>query len=131
MREKKEQLKIRELTLQVRELNEIRERLIDQVVALTKRDGRLAYENFELLETLREKDKRIEDLLNCLTDIQQRAQNVREMLPLMEREVRTTALDRVLERAINLAVCKDNGDGTESLYIKTAELREIVEELKK
>ena len=39
------------------------------------------------------------------------------------------AIKEFVERAIDLAVCKDNGDGTERMFVSIANLRKIAKEM--
>lgn len=43
---------------------------------------------------------------------------------------RTDAITEVLDKAIDEAVCKDNGDGTERLFISIEKLKKIAKEMK-
>ena len=45
----------------------------------------------------------------------------------MEKYIRR-ALKEIIDRAIDKAVCKDRGDGTERLFISIADLRAIANE---
>lgn len=44
-------------------------------------------------------------------------------------KVETDTVKKLLDYAIDHAVCKDNGDGTERLFISIAELRKAAQEL--
>ena len=43
---------------------------------------------------------------------------------------REAAAEKIIDMAIDFAVCKDNGDGTERLFVSTENLRKIIERIK-
>lgn len=43
---------------------------------------------------------------------------------------REAAAEKIIDMAIDFAVCKDNGDGTERLFVSTENLRKIAERMK-
>jgi hypothetical protein len=47
----------------------------------------------------------------------------------MAKQDRAGTVRKLLDRAIDNAVCKDNGDGTERLFIFIPKLRQIAKEM--
>lgn len=44
-------------------------------------------------------------------------------------EARAAAINKFINLLIDVAVCKDNGDGTESLYVSIAKARQVSKEM--
>ena len=111
---KSQEQRIRELTAKVAKWEEECDLRGDMWCKLNEENKRLTKEN----ERLRaENENKCKDCAGCISDKCDCA------------NIEAYTVEKLLDCAIDNAVCKDNGDGTEILFISIPKLREIAKEM--
>lgn len=93
--------------------------LLEQAKKMSKEDSDKSSES--AMEVIRKKEAEIERLQNIL-DILISHSPATSL-------ARKIAVKEVLDRLIDVSVCKDNGDGTESLYVSISKARQVIKEM--